>query len=286
MDKKKISPKPDTRAISSQSFSKPEKLAGAVNVSRNSEVLRPALQFSWARTISAQQWRIYRRAIQTIREADIPFLLGGGFALATYTGRWRDTKDIDFYIRPQDRQAVVDALTRAGFADYYSRLRYDRKWIYRSVQSDVIVDMIWAMANQRARVDPLWFEHAGSVSIRGEHVAVIPLEEFIWCKLYIVQRDHCDWTDLFNLLHVAGRRVNWNHLLERLDEDRPLLRGLLSVYGWLCPKRAQQLPEYLWRVLEMPRPASHPRPKRDHIRLLDSRAWFGPSHPKATKLEV
>ena len=244
------------------------------------------LQFRWAETISSRQWRIYQRAIRVLRDAGIPFLLGGGFALATFTGRWRDTKDIDFYIRPEHRRATIDALTQAGFADYYPRLRYDRKWIYRSVHSDVIVDIIWSMANQRARVDALWFERAGSVAIRGEKIKVIPLEEFIWCKLYILQRDHCDWTDLLNLLHAAGARIDWNHLLERLEDDLPLLRGLLSVYGWLCPNRAQLLPEYLWRLLDLPRPQTAPAPKRDRIRLLDSRAWFGPRHPKAKKLEV
>src|SRR5437868_1442810 len=95
---------------------------------------RPRLQFRWADAISQEEWTIYRAAIRAVREADIPFLLGGGFALATYTGRWRDTKDIDFYILPEDRQRAMRALTEAGFEDYFPRLRYDRKWIYRSVR--------------------------------------------------------------------------------------------------------------------------------------------------------
>jgi len=244
------------------------------------------LQFRWADAISAAEWEIYRNAIHTVREAGIPFLLGGGFALATFTGRWRDTKDIDFYIRPQDRQATVAALTQAGFANYYDRVRYDRKWIYRSVKSDCIVDIIWSMANQRARVDEQWFRHAGSVSVRGETLNVIPMEEFIWCKLYILQRDHCDWTDIFNLLYAAGPAIDWKRVIERLEDDLPVLRGLLSVYGWLCPKRAQQLPLYLWQLLQLPQPKLIPKPKHDRIRLLDSRAWFAALQSKDKKLEV
>src|SRR5437764_11493688 len=58
----------------------------------------PRLQFRWADAISSSEWATYRAAIKAVRRAGIPFLLGGGFALATFTGRWRDTKDIDFYI--------------------------------------------------------------------------------------------------------------------------------------------------------------------------------------------
>ena len=52
---------------------------------------------------------------------------------------------------------------------------------------------------------------------------VLPLEEFLWCKMYIMQRDHCDWTDVFNLLYAIGERLDWKHLIERLEEDVPLL---------------------------------------------------------------
>src|SRR5207248_4516923 len=144
----------------------------------------------------------------------------------------------------------MKALKNAGFADYYSKLNYDRKWIYRSIRSKVIVDIIWAMANQRAQVDEGWFVHAGSVIIRGERLPVLPMEEFMWCKLYIMQRDHCDWTDLFNLLYAQGPRINWKRVIYRLQQDTPLLKAILTIYGWLCPKRLQKLPSSLWRMLD------------------------------------
>jgi len=246
-----------------------------------------ALQFRWADAISPEAWETYRQAIEALREIGIQFMLGGGFAMATFAGRWRDTKDIDFYIRPKDRDKVVAALQKAGFEDYYDRRPYDCKWIYRTVKDDVIVDIIWAMANQRARVDDSWFEGARSVRIRGEELLVLPLEEFMWCKFYILQRDHCDWTDIYNVLYSNGKRVDWDHLIERLEEDVALLKALLTVYRWLCPKASRELPRNLWTRLDrrermfMPRP-----PKRKHIRLLDSRRWFAADLPKGHKLEV
>lgn len=245
-----------------------------------------AFKFRWTQAVSKEEWSVYSRAIETVRAAGVPFMLGGGFALAAFTGRWRDTKDIDFYIYPSDRDAVVSALTNVGFDDYFGQRPYDRKWIYRSVRSGVIADIIWSMANQRAQVDHLWFERAGTLEVRGQRLLIMPPEEIMWCKLYILQRDHCDWTDVFNLLHAVGPTLDWKHLLMRLEEDVPLLRAVLELYAWLCPKEVLKLPRYLWRELGMPAPKAGVRQKRNHIRLLDSRGWFAALQPPDRKLEV
>lgn len=225
--------------------------------------------------------------MEALRSAGVRFMLGGGFALAAFTGRWRDTKDIDLYIRPGDRDRAVAALADAGFKDYYPVLAYDRKWIYRSTRGDMIVDLIWGMANQRAQVDDSWFERAGTIKLRDQRLHILPPEEFMWCKLYILQRDHCDWTDVFNLLYARGPSLDWDHLISRLEEDTPLLRALLNVYGWLCPKYVLKLPRNLWRWLNIavPRPPRRPS-QRNHIRLLDSRGWFAALQPRNRKMEV
>lgn len=253
---------------------------------KNTSLRKPKLQFEWADAISPDQWEIYRAAIHALRDAEIDFLLGGGFALAIYTGRWRNTKDIDFYIFQKDRDRAVAALAEAGFQDYFAQLPYDRKWIYRSTRDGVIVDIIWSMANQRAQVDNLWFENSTPLSMRGEPLRVVPMEEFAWCKLYILQRDHCDWTDVMNLLYAAGTKLNWARLLARLEDDWPLLKGLLNVYGWLCPTRAAALPESLYKKLRLEPPVASKRPKRERIRLLDSRGWFAALLPKNKPLEI
>src|SRR5678816_2294559 len=65
--------------------------------------------FRWSEALSEDQWTIYSKAIDAVRSSSVPFMLGGGFALASFTGRWRDTKDIDFYIHPQDRERAAVA---------------------------------------------------------------------------------------------------------------------------------------------------------------------------------
>jgi len=142
------------------------------------------------------------------------------------------------------------------------------------------------MANQRAEVDKLWFEKAPCACVRGEPMQVLPVEEFIWCKLYILQRDHCDWSDVLNVIYAVGPQVDWDHLLWRLEDDWQLLKSLLTLYDWLCPKHARKLPSYLRKRLRLEPPKVQARLKHNRIRLLDTRGWFAALLPENRPLEV
>jgi Uncharacterised nucleotidyltransferase len=241
----------------------------------------------WPDLIPMGQWTNYRSAIEAAKGAGLNFLLGGGFALATYTGLWRNTKDIDFYILPRDREPMIAALSSVGFVDYYDTRPYDPGWIYRSTREGIIVDIIWSMANRRAEVDEQWFGRAHPVQVREEILSVAPVEELLWCKIYILQRDHCDWTDIFNIFYCCGPKIDWDHLIERVEPDLALLRSCLMVYDWLCPNKALELPSKMRRRLELPKPRRVPEAEQQRrIRLLDSRSWFSGMHPITQQLEV
>lgn len=241
----------------------------------------------WPDIIPNQEWELYRQALDAARRSKIDFMVGGGFSLAFYTNRWRNTKDMDFYVLPAERQQMIDALGKAGFVDYYDQKAYDRGWIYRSHQKGVIVDVIWSMANRRAEVDPVWFERGPVVSLRDETFKILPPEELLWCKLYVLQRDHCDWTDLMNLIYGVGPKLDWDHLLSRVGNDVQLLKGILELFTWAAPHRAAELPMNLRRELQLsaPQPADVEETRR-RVRLLDSRGWFAAFHPQDQPLEV
>jgi hypothetical protein len=229
--------------------------------------------------IPEKEWALYDAVLRGADERKIPFALGGAFAVAVYTGCWRDTKDLDLYVPPDQRDRMIQLLSDLGMTDYYETAPYDRWWIYRSTRDEIIVDIIWAMANHRQRIDGLWMSGPW-VEFRGHRVKVLPAEALLWDKLYIVQRERCDWPDIMNLLYAAGAAIDWERLLGRIGDDAPLLAGILSVFRWLAPERARQLPHWLWgRVgLEAGRAASPDagdyNPRR--ARLLDRRPWFVP----------
>ena len=229
----------------------------------------------WLRRIPKGEARLYRQVIDLASDLQIPFALGGAFASASYTGCWRDTKDLDLYVLPRDRERLIEAVSSLGFTDYHEKLPYDRWWIYRSTRDGVIVDLIWAMANHRAQIDELWLSGPW-VEIYGRQVRVLPAEALLWDKLYIMQRDRCDWPDVLNLLFAAGPDLDWDYLLGRIAGDAPLVAGALCVFGWMAPGRAAALPPWLWDRLGLQAPAPGPEVDDRRVSLLDRRAWFGP----------
>jgi hypothetical protein len=171
---------------------------------------------------------------------------------------------------------VIEMTFECGLMDYHDTKPYNRDWIYRAHTSEVIVDSIWAMANRRAEVDQAWLDRGPTVRMFDRLVRVIPPEELIWSKLYVMQRDRCDWPDILNLICATGPALDWNHLIGRVAEDVPLIKALLSVFSWISPESASQLPTWIWNHLELAPPGSSQdpegRPRRPD--LLDTRPWF------------
>ena len=195
--------------------------------------------------------------------------------MSVYTEKFRQSKDIDLYVLPGDRDKVIRILDGCGLEDYYSVKEYVRHWIYRGYSGDAIVDVIWAMANHRAEVDERWVTAGTTIRMFGHELAVIPVEELIWSKLYVLQRDRCDWPDIVNLMNAAAATLDWDHLLERAAEDGPLIKGVLSVFSWVCPGRAMAVPRRIWDKLGLApvferQPEDRPSPKD----LLDTRPWL------------
>ncbi len=237
--------------------------------------------WEWPNLIPAEQWAVYKLAIDSMNRKKIPFMLGGAFGLARYTGRWRNTKDIDFFILPENREAAIAGLTKEGFSDYYEKLAYDRGWIYRATKEDVIVDLIWGTPNRRSTVEQYWLEHATELKIRGEILKVLPAEELLWIKLYVLQRDRCDWPDILNLLYATAAGMDWGRLVKDLGDDLPLLGAALLVFSWVCPALAQFISPDLAAQFNIPRGLSSQCGVEinGRVQLLDSRPWFASLQP-------
>ena len=219
--------------------------------------------------IPDSQWAVFHKVLALARKSGIRFSVGGSMALAFYTGQARETKDLDLCVRPEDRQAMIDVLAEAGLKDYFEVQPYDRAWIYRGTLDGVIVDVIWSMANHRSNVDELFLSRGPEVRLHSELVTMLPVEELIWWKAYVLQFDRCDWPDVLNLIHATASDLNWNHLLARFADDLPLLQSILTVFKWLCPDRVRDLPEWARSSVPDPKPGAIPR-----TALLDARPWF------------
>jgi hypothetical protein len=227
--------------------------------------------------IPDDQFAFYRAVLEAARSTDKSFALGGAFAWAAYTGYLRNTKDIDLYVPESQKEIFIEAVTKAGAKDYYDTLAYDRGWIYRTTHDGYIADLIWAMANYVRPVDDDYFSGNTRLTLLGEDYAVIPAEELIMNKLYIMQRTRCDFFDIFNVLYATKGTLDLERLIKKMGADTPLVASVLGIFCWLCPGRVGLFPEKFWPLSGMKRPDDiGPDIDVTRVRYLDSRPWFLP----------
>src|SRR5579863_593378 len=72
----------------------------------------------------------YQDAMRILQRADIPFMVGGAYALRAYTGITRHTKDFDIFLLPGDVHSALAAFDAAGYktkmqADYWLAKVFD-----------------------------------------------------------------------------------------------------------------------------------------------------------------
>lgn len=227
--------------------------------------------------IAPQRWQVFRDAIRAADAYGVRFAIGGGLAVSLYTGLWHSPHDLDLLVVPNDRERMIAALQSAGLADYYVHAPYDRNWIYRSHHGEAVVDVIWALANGIGDADETWVTAGPRTELGDVTVRLVPPEELIWSKLYVVQGTRCDWPDIVNLLFATGLTLDWDHLIERCaaNGDEKLLASVLQLFAWIAPGRAHAFPEHAWQRLQLARPVKRaPLLCRDRIDRLDTRPWF------------
>jgi hypothetical protein len=241
----------------------------------------------WADLIPEDQWAVFTAGRDAAARAGVPFLLGGAMALAPYTGRWRNTKDIDLVVRNGTQEPLIRELLASGFDDYHHQKPYDRSWIFRACRGEVILDIIWSLPNHRVLMDEEWFTHARLIKLRGETHRSIPLEEFVRVKLYVMQRERCDWVDVINALAGSVERINWPHLIARMGRDLPLLQAVLIVFAWMSPARVAAIPPEVRQRFSLPENFTDDAAATEarRVQLLDSRPWYAPFQPEDKPLE-
>jgi hypothetical protein len=225
--------------------------------------------------ITPEQWEVCGPVIDEARRAGLGFALGGGLAFSAYSGMRRNTKDMDFYVVPGDHERMMGILAAHGFEEY-TVVEYDPTWSYRGHRQGYIMDLLWRMLNNRAIIDRDWVTRGWEVTVRSIPVKLIPPEELLWSKLYILRRERSDWPDIIGLLAAQAPVMEWEYLLARLGEDAPVLGAVMSLFRWLCPGTAYRLPPWLWERIGLS-PVSLPAAQdvdMSRVHLFRGSDWF------------
>lgn len=183
----------------------------------------------------------YRHLLQTLQAHDVPFLLGGTFAFSHFTGIRRPTKDLDIFIRQRHWAKLARLARRLG---YRANLTFPH-WLGKVHGSSGFVDVIFNSGNAVSPVDDAWFEHACDAHLFDMAVRIAPVEESLWTKAFIMERERFDGADVAHLLHACAHRLDWQRLLWRFGPHWRVLLSHLVLFGFIYPGELAVIPRWL-----------------------------------------
>jgi hypothetical protein len=187
----------------------------------------------------------YRRALSALAAAGVPHLVGGGFAFAHYTGVRRYTKDLDLFVRPQDADWAVGTIAEAG----YRAEIVAPHWLGKAYCGQEFVDIIFSSGNGVCVVDDQWLEYAQPSHVLGMPVLLSPVEEMIWSKAFILERERYDGADIGHLLRARGRALDWERIVRRFEPHWHVLLSHLVLFWFTYPSERAAVPRWVMREL-------------------------------------
>ncbi|MGK4002932.1 hypothetical protein WMF31_09950 [Sorangium sp. So ce1036] len=189
----------------------------------------------------AGELEVRERALESLIAAGVPFMVAGAYAFFSYTGIFRDTKDLDLMLDQRDVPAAFRVLERAGFATEL----LDPRWIGKAYAGESFIDLIFSSSNGLAVVDGDWFAHARPATILGHSCLLAPAEEIIFTKAFVDERERYDGADVNHLIYACGDEMDWERLLERFGPHWEVLFAHLTLYRFVYPGARSRVPEWL-----------------------------------------
>ncbi len=187
----------------------------------------------------------YRRVIGILNRNFVPYLLGGGFAFEFYTRIGRSIKDMDIFVARNSVDRVFEILSKAGFR---SELTFPH-WLGKIFCQDAAIDVIFSSGNGLCEVDDQWFERAAPGQVFGFPIKFCSVEEMIWSKAFIMERERYDGGDIAHLILKCGRQLNWNHLVNRFGSHWRVLLSHVVLFGYIYPSERLLIPPQVVRSL-------------------------------------
>ncbi len=188
----------------------------------------------------------HRRALRLLQEQGFEPMVGGAYALKTHSGVWRDTKDLDIFLRKDCIERALETLEAAGYRTEVT----DPLWIAKAFQGPWFVDLIFSSGNGIAVVDDQWRRRAATADVLGIPALIVPAEEMIWSKAFIQERERFDGADIHHLLRCKGRALDWEHLLGRFGERYwEVLLVHLITFRFAFPSDKDQVPAWVMHEL-------------------------------------
>ena len=183
----------------------------------------------------------YSEVLQLMAKSRIPFLVSGTYALASYTGIDRPTKDVDVFAKAGDALKLLSYFKDHGF-DVET---VDERWLSRITRGELFVDIITNMPTVTTHVTDDWFENAPSAELFGASVRLVPPTQFIWSKIFVADHHRYDAADVAHMILKCHDRVDWRQLLSHMELYWEVLLMALLNFRFIYPSERDVIPNWL-----------------------------------------
>ena len=171
-----------------------------------------------------------KRAAAALREADIPFLLGG--SLASWARGGPETRhDLDLIIKPADAERALEALQEAGMRPE----RPPEEWLLKAWDGDTLIDLIYCPKG--LPVDDELIARGDELAVLGMDIRVMALEDVIATKLLALSEHSLRYESLLQIARALREQIDWQAVRERTQQS-PFARAffvLLEGLGVIEP---------------------------------------------------
>jgi hypothetical protein len=147
-------------------------------------------------------------AVATLRDAGVPFALGGSLA-AWARGGPRPHNDLDLMVKPEDAERALDALSGAGMRPE----RPPEEWLFKAWHDDVLIDLIFEPAGLEMTDEVI--ARAETMPVMAIETPVMALEDVLATKLCALDEHSLDYSALIGIARALREQINWRELRER-----------------------------------------------------------------------
>jgi hypothetical protein len=144
-----------------------------------------------------------KRAAAALRDADVPYMLGGGLA-AWARGGPPTEHDVDFLVRPEDAERALEALVAAGM----KHERPTEEWLLKAWDGDTLIDLIFSPMG--GSVDDGFFERAEEMEVAAQRLPVASLGDVLTTKLLALNEQDPDLGSVLELARSLREQIDWD----------------------------------------------------------------------------
>ena len=146
-----------------------------------------------------------------LRDAEVPYLLAGSFAVWARGGP-AHTTDLDFAIKSEDLERAVEALAARGMEEKPT----PEEWLRKVWDGDVQVDLIFNPAG--LEIDDAAMERGDDIEVRGMTFRVMAIDDVMTTKLFAFKEHYLDYESALEMARTVREQIDWDELRRRCGD--------------------------------------------------------------------